>query len=79
DPENVEELVVDNHDLQVYEAFFGYNQSQPLNNNGVVDSTLGYTPWPSAIRITMVLHDPKSKLENGRVVQFVINLPKRAN
>ncbi|MCH8823100.1 MAG: prepilin-type N-terminal cleavage/methylation domain-containing protein [Planctomycetes bacterium] len=78
DPENVEELVIDNQDLQVYEAFFGYNQSQALNNIGVVDSTLGYTPWPSAIRITMVLHDPKSKLENGRVVQFVINLPKRA-
>lgn len=76
---NIEQLEdTGTNDLQIYQAFFGYNQSQPFNDSGFLDSTLGYTPWPSAIRITMVLHDPKSKLENGRVVQFVINLPKRA-
>ena len=76
-PNNVEELVIDTPELQVYEAFFGYNRDQPLNDFGIPDVDLGYTPWPSTIRITMVLHDPATKLEVGREVQFVINLPNR--
>lgn len=71
---------------RVYEAFFGYNTSEPLNpDTGEPwhwqDANHGrnYTPWPSAIRVTMVLHDPASRLEQGREVQFVINLPKRAD
>lgn len=36
------------------------------------------TPWPAALRITMRLHDVNQRLTDGRVVQFVVNLPKRA-
>ena len=66
----------------VYEAIFGYNQDTPLDANGNVwpfgtNFSVAFTPWPSAIRITMVLHDTETKLETGRVVQFVIDLPKR--
>lgn len=63
--------------VEIYEAFFGYNQSNPLDEDGNADADLGYTPWPNAIRITMTLHDPETKLENGKVFQFVINLPGR--
>lgn len=63
--------------VEIYEAFFGYNQSYPLDVDGDPSADLGYTPWPSAIRITMTLHDSESKLPNGKVFQFVINLPRR--
>lgn len=36
-----------------------------------------YTPWPSAIRITMTLHDTEGKLSSGREVQFIVRLPQR--
>jgi prepilin-type N-terminal cleavage/methylation domain-containing protein len=36
-----------------------------------------FTPFPSAIRVTMTLHDPEGKLEGGREFQFVIRLPRR--
>ncbi len=66
-----------------YWAIFGYNQNEPLNpvtgQPWVPATRVVFTPLPSAIRITMVLHDPRTKLENGRVVQFVIDLPKRVN
>ena len=55
--------------VDIYEAFFGYNRDDPLAE--------GYTPWPSAIRITMTLHDTATRLEAGREIQFVINLPRR--
>ncbi|MCH8152533.1 MAG: type II secretion system protein [Planctomycetes bacterium] len=62
----------------VYEAIFGYNQDQPLDPaTGLPDVDLAYTPWPSAIRITMTLHDTATRLEAGREIQFVINLPRR--
>ena len=64
-------------DVVVYEAIFGYNQDTPLNAFGFPDPALGYTPWPSAIRITMILHDARTRLENGRRIQFVIDLPRR--
>ena len=60
----------------MYEAVFGYNR------NAIFDTTTGdlrpdYTPWPSAIRVTLTLHDPNTILETGgREVQFVIKLPK---
>jgi hypothetical protein len=65
----------------MYNAFFGYNQTQPFNPStnapwGPGDVT-AYTPFPSALRITMTLHDPEGKLEGGRQFQFVINLPKQ--
>lgn len=61
----------------VYEAIFGYNQDTPLDFTGNPHVSLGYTPWPTAVRITMTLHDTDTRLEAGRVVQFVIDLPKR--
>jgi hypothetical protein len=32
---------------------------------------------PTAIRVTMTLHDPKGTLETGRTFQFVIPIPTR--
>jgi len=52
-----------NNDVYVYQAVFGYDQQ--------------LTPWPSALRITMTAHDPENRLEGGREVQFILNLPKR--
>ena len=70
--------------LVIYEAIFGYNQDQPIQMDASdpqylePDVDLGYTPWPSAVRITLTLHDPTGRLENGREVQFVVKLPPRA-
>ncbi len=64
-------------DVVVYEAIFGYNQDTPLDAFGFPGPALGYTPWPSAIRITMIVHDARTRLENGRRIQFVIDLPRR--
>lgn len=69
--------------IRVYEAIFGFNGDRPVALNPVTGGAvepfhdLAYTPWPSAIRVTMVLHDPGGVLENGREFQFVIDLPKR--
>lgn len=73
----------------VYEAIFGYNRDQPVLNtpggmndlspdsiNDMIFPNMGYTPWPSAIRVTLTLHDPQGSIEGGRKVQFVIELPK---
>jgi len=64
----------------VYEAFFGYNQSEPLDAVGALwpfNSERSYTPWPTGLRITMTLHDPELRLEGGKEVQFVIDLPRQ--
>ncbi len=42
----------------VYEAIFGYDQDA--------------TPWPTAIRFTMTLHDQRGVIEGGRTFQFVV-------
>jgi prepilin-type N-terminal cleavage/methylation domain-containing protein len=78
--------------LVQYAATFGYNESRPLDDRPVmgnttfgmpwytapnIDSEEMYTPWPSAVRITMRLHDPGNRLTAGRIVQFVVNLPER--
>ena len=60
----------------VYESFFGYNENSPFGSSGNPDPTVGYTPWPSAIRITMVLRDTAGRLEHGREIQFVVDLPR---
>jgi hypothetical protein len=44
--------------------------------DGLLDPDPSYTPWPSALRISMILHDPGSNLEQGKLVQYVIALPK---
>ncbi len=67
-------------DVWVYEAFFGYNQARPLDLNGLpwgANTPSAYTPFPSAIRVTMTLHDPAGKLSTGRVVQMVFDLARR--
>ncbi len=84
DPINVEEINLEpnNSPVRVYEAIFGYNQTRALEFDGnpdFVDGTgdLGYTPWPTALRVTMTLHDSSSRLTEGREVQFVIHIPQR--
>ena len=66
--------------IGIYEAIFGFNQDMPLDPETgqpwtPMNATVAYTPWPTSIRITMTLHDPDLRLERGREVQFVINLP----
>ena len=63
--------------IRVYEAVFGFNRETKFDASGSPDKDLGYTPWPSALRVTMTLHDPKLNIERGREVQFVIDLPER--
>ena len=62
-------------EVAVYEAFFGMNQTRSTANSS--EETNSYTPWPSAIRVTLTLHDENTNLELGREVQFVIDLPDR--
>ena len=45
-------------------------------SDGLLDPDPSYTPWPSALRISMVLHDPETNLEHGKIVQFIVELPK---
>jgi hypothetical protein len=72
--------------IQDYWAVFGYNQNEPLNpgtgqpwvfNPPIVP--VAYTPFPTALRITMTLQDPEGKLESGREFQFVVDLPRRVS
>ena len=68
-----------------YWAVFGLNRDEPLleANSNPASSTYiqpfdnAYTPWPTALRFTMVIHDPDTRLENGQTVQFVVPLPER--
>ena len=65
---------------RVYQAVFGFNQADPsqLNPFAVNPVNRGpYTPLPSAIRITLRLHDPLGRIEGGREFQFIVDLPKR--
>jgi hypothetical protein len=38
-----------------------------------------FTPWPSQLRITATIHDPRLTLDRGREVQFVIDVPNRGS
>ena len=69
----------------VYQAIFGFNGSEPITAEPgfTRDETASlrevrndYTPWPTALRFTMTLHDPKLALSAGRAFQFVVDLPK---
>ena len=65
-------------DIDVVENLSG--ESGQFNGDAVdgqKDFDLSYTPWPSALRFTMVLHDPETRLENGQIYQFVVRLPER--
>lgn len=63
--------------IRIYEAIFGYNRDKPVNRFDQAEFALGYTPWPTAIRVTVAFHDPAGRLEHGREFQFVIDLPRR--
>ena len=38
-----------------------------------------FTPWPTQIRVTATLHDPRLTLGRGREVQFVLEVPNRGS
>lgn len=68
-----------------YWATFGLNQDQPnlplTERIGQVESyqvDRSFTPWPSAIRITMTINDPQGRLDQGQVYQFVVEMPEQA-
>ncbi|MCA9284559.1 MAG: prepilin-type N-terminal cleavage/methylation domain-containing protein [Phycisphaerales bacterium] len=63
--------------ISVVETVFGLNQDQPLDAFGAADPDLGYTPWPTALRVTLLVGDPRGRSEVERPVQFVIDLPSR--
>jgi len=62
---------------RVYQAVFGLNQEDP--GTVAIDAPVRgpYTPLPSALRITVRLHDPLGRVEGGRDFQFIVELPKR--
>ncbi len=62
---------------RVYHAVFGFNQDNPGETNPYAFGRGPYTPLPSAIRITLRLHDPLGRIEGGRDYQFIVELPKR--
>lgn len=82
-PNNIEAQIVNTPTLKDYWAIFGYNSDQPIDpSTGNPWPTtppvqVAYTPFPSAIRVTMTLHDAEGRLEGGREFQFVIRLPRR--
>lgn len=67
----------DQDSKRVYQAVFGLNQDDASNVNPFSGQRGPYTPFPSAIRITVRLHDPLNRIEGGRDFQFIVDLPKR--
>jgi hypothetical protein len=65
--------------VRVYTAVFGFNQDEAyvVTPDGTIVLRDDYTPWPTQIRITATIHDPRLVLDRGREFQFVINVPKR--
>ena len=55
------------------------NSDFPVMDEGLLpgDPTWRYTPWPSALRITMRLLDRDNRLGSGWTYQFVVDLPER--
>ena len=62
---------------RVYQAVFGLNQDDPTALNPSLGQRGPYTPFPSAIRITLRLHDALGRIEGGREFQFIVDLPRR--
>ncbi|MFM1824359.1 MAG: hypothetical protein RI967_2625, partial [Planctomycetota bacterium] len=62
---------------RVYQAVFGFNQEDAAVIDPAASPRGPYTPLPSAIRITLRLHDPLGRIEGGREYQFIVDLPKR--
>ena len=67
---------IDQGAKRVYQAVFGFNQSDPSKTNPSTSLRGPYTPLHSALRITVRLHDALGRLEGGREFQFIIELPK---
>lgn len=73
-----------------YTSVFGFNASEPTYWVNVLDPSaspqqrrvrvprLDYCPRPSALRISMTLHDPDRRIDGGREFTFVIDLPERS-
>jgi competence protein ComGC len=65
--------------VRAYTAVFGFNQEEAyvVTPDGTIVLRDDYTPWPTQIRITATIHDPRLVLDRGREFQFVIDVPKR--
>ena len=65
--------------IKIYTAVFGFNGDKPVFQtlDGAVGNRDDYTPWPTALRITMQLHDPEKRIEQGKALQLIVELPKR--
>ena len=65
--------------IKIYTAVFGFNGDKPVFQTlgGTVGNRDDYTPWPTALRITMQLHDPEKRIEEGKTLQLIVELPKR--
>ena len=71
--------------IKIYTAVFGFNGDktafQIIDPTRLLGFTVGvrddYTPWPTALRITMQLHDPEKRIEQGKTLQLIVELPKR--
>ena len=73
--------------VSAYEAAFGYNETtytvttyNPGTGQYVTTYdplTAGYTPFPSALRFTIVIADPQQDGPGRRTLQFVVRLPQQ--
>ena len=69
-----------NSRIKIYTAVFGFNGDKPVFQtlgSPDVQNRDDYTPWPTALRITMQLHDPEKRIEQGKTLQLIVELPKR--
>jgi Tfp pilus assembly protein PilE len=71
--------------VYVYQATFGFNGDRAFTTiaRNSADASLpsrvlrsDYTPWPTALRFTFTLHDPKLTMETGRAYQVIVELPR---
>jgi hypothetical protein len=60
---------------RVYQAVFGFNQSDASAVDPVSRGRGPYTPLPSALRVTLRLHDTLGRIEGGREFQFIVDIP----
>ena len=65
--------------IKIYTAVFGFNGDKTVFQTlgGTVGNRDDYTPWPTALRITMQLHNPEKRIEEGKTLQLIVELPKR--
>ncbi len=69
--------------IRTYQAAFGVNRGRAYETLGPgpegrwMDPELGYAPLPTAIRVTLKLHDSRGTIQEGQTFQFVISIPRR--